>query len=79
MPDKEWIDARNSTLQEVFLQLKELLSSKRGDDVFIEILIGSLADAAKIKSFVAFSGCRADAEKREGHYLVRITGTPCCV
>lgn len=73
------IDARNLELKELFMKLKEILESELGKDVFIEILINTFTDIKKIKSFVSMSGCQTDAEKKDGYYIVRVTGTPCCV
>lgn len=73
------IDARNRELKELFVKLKEILESKVGTDVFIEILIDPFTDVKKIKSFVSMSGCRTDVEEKGEYYIVRLTGTPCCV
>jgi hypothetical protein len=74
-----YIDARELELQDLFRKLKEILASKLGEDVFLEILIQNRGDVKRIKTFVALSGCQTAVEEREGNYLVRITGSPCCV
>jgi hypothetical protein len=79
MGNAERIDARNIALKELFITLREILESKRGKDVFIEILIDTNSNAKKIKSFVAFSGCQSAINKKDGYFIIQITGIPCCV
>jgi hypothetical protein len=73
------IDARGLDPKELFQTLKEILASKLGEEVFIEILIQKQSDVKKIQSFAALSGCQTSAEEKEGFFIVRITGSPCCV
>jgi hypothetical protein len=73
------IDARDLEVQDLLTRLKDILSAKRGSDVNIEILSSSRDDTIKTKSFVDFSGCQTKIEKKEGYYIIRITGSPCCV
>jgi hypothetical protein len=73
------IDARALDLRELFQTLKEVLATKLGEDVFIEILIQKQSDVKKIQSFAALSGCQTSVEGKEGYFIVRITGSPCCV
>lgn len=73
------IDARELDLKELFQKLKQILASKLGEDVFIEILIQNQRDVKKIQSFAALSGCQTSVEKKEGYFIVQITGSPCCV
>ena len=73
------IDARGIEPHELFLRLRETLASRRGVDVFIEILFDTRSTSQRAKAFVSMTGCRAEIEEREGHYLLRITGSPCCV
>lgn len=73
------IDARGLDLPELFLKLKEILTSKRGMEVFIKVLLDTHSATKKAKAFVSMTGCKADIEEKEGYYLLRITGSPCCV
>jgi hypothetical protein len=72
------IDGRALDIQDLLTRLKDILSSKRGSDVNIEIFSSSRDDVKKIKSFVAFSGCQTTVEAKEEYYIIRITGSPCC-
>jgi len=73
------IDARRLELQELFKRLKEIFASGCGADVFIEVLVDTSANIKQIKAFISMTGCRTAIEERDGNYIVRITGTPCCV
>lgn len=72
------IDARRLELQEFFKRLKEILASECGTDVFIEVIVDR-DSLKKVKSFIAMTGCRTAVEEKNGYYIIRITGTPCCV
>ncbi len=72
------IDARDLDLQELFIKLKEVLASKLGCDVNIEILINTLADTKKITAFVSMAGCRTEIDKKDNYYIMHVKGTPCC-
>ena len=73
------IDARKLDQQELFARLKEiLLSNKECREVSIEILVGTLAEANKIKAFASMSGCRTENGKEGDHYKIHLKGTPCC-
>lgn len=72
-------DAQQISLDEIFVQLKELLASKLGKSVSIEIRVYSRSDAAKVKAFVTMSGCRTTFDKNEECYILHVTGSPCCV
>ncbi len=72
------IDSRELGLHELLLKLREILSSKCGCSVNIEILIRTAADANKIKTFALMSGCNATIDKRDDHFVIRVDGTPCC-
>ncbi len=73
------IDARNLQLEELFRRLREILASKIGTEVFIEILFDTHTDTKKIKAFVSMSGCQMEIGEKEGDKILRITGSPCCV
>ncbi len=72
------IDARDINTQELFIQLKEILSSKFGCDVHIEILTNTPADIKKITAFVSMSGCNTEIDRKEEYYIIRVKGIPCC-
>ncbi len=72
------IDARELEYQELVLKVREILASCHGNDVNIEILISTLAEAKKVKSFVSMSGCKSEIDKKDSYYIMRIKGTPCC-
>lgn len=72
------IDARQLDSLTLFLKLKEILEASHGIDVNIEIRISTAAETKKIKTFISMSGCRADIEKIEDYFIMRIRGTPCC-
>ena len=73
------IDARKLDQKELFARLKDLLSSNREcGELSIEILVGTLAEANKIKAFASMSGCQAGVEKRDDYYIINLNGNPCC-
>ena len=59
------IDARGSDSRELFIKLKEILSTEKCSDVFIEILF-DVRDATiqKARAFVSMSGCQTKIEKK---------------
>jgi len=73
------IDARGIELKEVYIRLKEILASKLGAEVFIEIRLGTLNDTRSVKAFVSMTGCKTEVREEEGYYVVVIKGSPCCV
>ena len=73
------IDARKIDQQKLFARLKEMLASnKECGEISIEILVGTLAEANKVKAFASMSGCRAESGKEGDHYKVNLKGSPCC-
>jgi hypothetical protein len=73
------IDARDLDQQKLFARLKEILSSSvECGEVSIEILVGTSAEANKIKAFASMSGCRTGVEKRDDYYIINLNGNPCC-
>jgi len=73
------LDARGLGSRELFVKLKELLSSQCGRDVFIEVMVASYQDARQGRAFVSMSGCRADIQEKEGYYVLLISGNVCCI
>jgi hypothetical protein len=73
------IDARNLDQQELFARLKEIFSSSTEcGEVSIEILVGTSAEANKIKAFALMSGCRTGVAKKDDYYIIIMNGNPCC-
>ena len=73
------IDARKLDEQELFARLKEILSSNREcGEISTDILVGTLAEANKIKAFASMSGCRTGVEKKDDCYIIYLKGNPCC-
>jgi hypothetical protein len=72
------VDGREISLTELFLRLKELFDAQCGMDVDVDVFVGNFRDSKKVSAFAAMSGCRTDLAKREGFYIVRITGSVCC-
>jgi len=73
------IDGRETELQELFVKLKEIMCSSCGKEVDVDILVKSGSDSRKVNAFASMSGCRTRIEKKEGHYIVHISGYACCV
>jgi hypothetical protein len=72
------LDTKELELKELFIKLKDILASKLGKEVSIRICVYSLSDAAKIKAFIRMSGCQIKVDKKEGCFILHITGSPCC-
>jgi hypothetical protein len=72
------LDARDLDSKELFLRLRDILASKRGSEVDLEIKIRSAGETKKVKTFVSMSGCRTEIEKTEECYIMHISGIPCC-
>ena len=73
------IDARKLDQLELFARLKEVLSSNREcGEIKINVLVGTQAEANKIKAFASMSGCRTESLKEGDHYKVLLKGSPCC-
>ena len=72
------IDAREIELFDLFLQLKDMFAAQCGFEVDLDILVENLNDSKKVSTFAAMSGCQTETLKRDGFYLVRITGSICC-
>jgi len=73
------IDAREIELQELFVKLKEIMCSSCSEEVNVDILVKSGSDSRKVNAFASMSGYRTSIEKKEGYYLVHISGYACCV
>jgi hypothetical protein len=76
---REQIDARNIELHDLVIKLKDLLSTKLGEDVEITISIATWENAKKIKTFFSMSGCQSIVNKKDEYYIIEVTGNPCCV
>ena len=72
------IDARDLDSKELFIKLKEVLASKRGCEVHIEIMINTVAETKKITAFTSMSGCKTEVNKENEYYIVYVRGIPCC-
>ena len=72
------IDARELDSKELLLRLKNILGSRCEDKVDIEILMSSVSETKKVESFVSMSGCQSTVDKKEGYYIMRVWGNPCC-
>lgn len=73
------LDVRSLGSEEFFIKLREILASKRGKIVSVEIFAEKLYDVKKIKTFVSMTGCQTAVEGSEGNYVINVTGTPCCI
>ncbi len=73
------IDAREMKLLELFSKLKTLFEARCGHEVAVEVMIGTYRDSKRITAFASMSGCQTNTEKKEGYYIVRISGNVCCV
>jgi hypothetical protein len=72
------IDAREIELNDLLTRLKDVLTSQRGCELDIEILVNSAHDAKKIKSFVSMSGGITQIDKMNNYYIIHVTGNICC-
>ncbi len=72
------VDARTIDTRELLLQMRDILADKCGQDVSIEVFLSGEGDTRRLKAFVSMSGCQTIVEKKEGYYIVRITGNVCC-
>jgi hypothetical protein len=72
------LDARDLDSKELFLRLRDILASKRGSEVDLEVMIRTAGETTKVKAFVTMSGCRTEIEKSEDCYIMHISGSPCC-
>jgi len=73
------IDGREIELQKLFVNLKEIMCSSCGKEVDVDILVKSGSDSRKVNAFASMSGCRTSIKKKEGYYIVHISGYACCV
>jgi len=64
---------------ELFVKLRDILASRRGTEVSINVKSNTAENAKKIQTFVSMTGCKAVIEKIDEHFIVHITGTPCCI
>ena len=72
------LDARDIELRESLFRIREVLTSTYGNDIFIEVLVNTHADAKKVEAFVLMSGLSTTIDKKDGHYLLSIRGFACC-
>lgn len=73
------IDGREITTEEFFISLKETLRAELGRNVSIKVLVNTSDVAKRTLGFVSMSGCQGVLKNEEGHYILHITGTPCCI
>jgi len=64
---------------ELLKKVKEVLSSYCGKEITLEILINSCQNPARVVSYISMSGCQAVFEEKEGYYLVKVSGSVCCI
>ncbi len=72
------VDARTLETRELLLRMREVLADNCGREVFIEVFLSAENETKRLKAFVSMSGCQTIVEKKEGYYIVRITGNVCC-
>lgn len=72
------IDARHEPLEKLFLKLKDVLSDNLGNEVSIDILVSTEKDARRVETFVSMSGCTSRVERRDDHFFLHVSGSPCC-
>jgi hypothetical protein len=73
------IDAREIELKELFVRLRELMRSHCGQDLAVDVLVGSYSDSKKVTAFASMSGCQTSTEKKAEYFIVHVTGIACCV
>ncbi len=72
------VDARTIASRELLLRMRDLLADHCGREVSVEVFLAGEGDAKRLRAFVSMSGCKTIVEKKEGYYIVRITGNVCC-
>jgi hypothetical protein len=72
------VDGRILETRELLLQMRDVLAGNCGQEVCIEVYLTREAETKRLKAFVSMSGCQTIIEKKEGYYVVRITGSVCC-
>lgn len=73
------IDARKGRdARELFHKLKDILAKEIGKEVIIEVMVATNDIAKKVRAFAEMSGCQTEIEEKEGYYIARVTGYPCC-
>ena len=73
------IDAREIGLKELFIRLRELLRSRCGEDIAVDVLVENYSDSQKVTAFASLSGCQTSTEKKAEYYIVHVSGSACCV
>jgi hypothetical protein len=73
------LDGRDIELVELFKKLREILLATLGTEIFIDVIVRTTGDSRKVRAFAAMSGCNTLIEERDGHYVVHISGSACCV
>jgi len=73
------IDAREIELKVLFVRLRELMRSRCGQDIAVDILVESYSDSRKVTAFASMSGCQTSTEKKAEYYIVHVSGNACCV
>jgi hypothetical protein len=72
------VDARTLDTRELLLRMRDVLADHCGREVSVEVFLSSDRETKRLKAFVSMSGCQTIVEKKEGYYIVRITGSVCC-
>ncbi len=70
------VDTRGLKDKEPFIKVRDALGHCT-DEQMIDVLADSQAQAKKIMSFMAMSGCRVEMEEKDGYWLLRMTGKSC--
>ena len=66
--------------KQVFEELRETIRSRCKKTVNVEVLVDDEECVRKVKTFAKMTGCKVAWSKREGGYLLNITGDACkCV
>ncbi len=72
------VDARTLETRELLLRMRDVLADHCGQEVFIEVFLSGEGETKRLKAFVSMSGCQTVVERKEGYYIVHITGNVCC-
>ena len=68
------IDARGKAHPETFKEIRRCVAANYTGSVDLKVLVQTHAYAMVINDFASMSKCDSDIEKKDGHFVINISG-----
>ena len=72
-----YIDGKNQSIEEVLIKVRDTVRSQPTGESDVEVYVETRDHAVKVKAFATMSGNTVDISRKDGGYLIRVTGGSC--